>query len=59
MSSEDICFCANSNCPDMKCDRNMKHIKLAIPHSFSIFQECYKWKEANAVWFTDQLNKKK
>lgn len=31
MASEDITFCANKGCPDMKCDRNPKHIKLLIP----------------------------
>lgn len=57
MASEDITFCANSRCKDMKCDRNMKHIRLPIDHSFALFRDCPKWKEGNAAWLTKQLEK--
>lgn len=48
MASEDITFCANKGCPDMKCERNPKHIWLNIPHSFALFTDCPKWKPGNA-----------
>lgn len=35
MPSEDITFCFNWNCRRMKCERNPKHIRLDIPHSFA------------------------
>ena len=53
--SEDITFCANQGCPDMKCECNPKHIRLPIPHSFALFRNCPKWKEGNARWLTHQL----
>jgi hypothetical protein len=57
MASEDITFCANKVCNDMKCYRNPKHIKhLDIPHSFALFRDCSKWREGNAKWLTDQLD---
>lgn len=59
MASEDITFCANKGCTDMKCDRNPKHIKLPIPHSFSLFTNCPKWKPGKASWLTRQLEDKK
>lgn len=31
---EDITYCM-SECDDMKCFRNKRHIKLPIPHSFA------------------------
>lgn len=55
MASEDITFCANKGCPDMKCERNPKHIRLLIPHSFALFDKCPKWKPGNARWLTKQL----
>lgn len=55
--SEDITFCANDGCSDMKCMRNQKHIRLPIPHSFALFTECPKWRDKNAKWLTDQLEK--
>lgn len=56
MASEDITFCANKGCTDMKCERNPKHIKLwFINHSFSLFEECPKWKPSGARWLTKQL----
>ena len=55
MPSEDITFCANAGCKDMKCERNMKHIWLPIPHSFALFPDCPKWKDGNAKWLTEQL----
>lgn len=59
MASEDITFCANKGCPDMKCERNPQHIKLVwLPHSFSLFEECPKWKPGNAKWLTKQLEDK-
>lgn len=57
MASEDITFCANENCEDMKCYRNPKHIKLPIPHSFALFEQCPKWKTKGAEWLTKQMNK--
>ena len=55
MASEDITFCANRGCKDMKCERNPKNIRLPIPHSFALFPNCPKWKPGNAKWLTDQL----
>ena len=57
MPSEDITFCANNNCSDMNCYRNLKHIKLAIPHSFACFRDCSKWCEGNAKWLTSQIDR--
>jgi hypothetical protein len=58
MASEDITFCANKGCNDMKCYRNPKHIRiLDIPHSFALFRDCSKWCEGNARWLTEQLDK--
>lgn len=58
MASEDITFCANRGCNDMKCYRNPKHIRiLDIPHSFALFRDCSKWREGNARWLTEQLDK--
>lgn len=58
MASEDITFCANKGCPDMKCERNPKHIRLLIPHSFALFPQCPKWKPGNAWWLTKQVEDK-
>ena len=58
MESEDITFCANKACPSMKCERNPKHIRLTIPHSFGLFEECPKWTPGNAWWLTKQLGEK-
>ena len=55
MASEDIAFCANKGCTDMKCERNPKRIRLLIPHSFALFPDCPKWKPGNAKWLTKQL----
>lgn len=44
MVSEDITFCF-SECGNMKCIRNKKHIKLPIPHSFAFLdgtEDCLK-----------------
>jgi len=57
MASEDIIFCANENCEDLKCDRNKKHIKLPISHSFSLFNQCPKWSDEGAEWLTKQISK--
>lgn len=57
MPSEDITFCANKNCSHMKCDRNPKHIKLLIPHSFALFTQCEKWSNKGAEWLTKQVDK--
>ena len=54
--TEDITFCANQNCTDMKCMRNPAHIKLRIPHSFALFSECPNWNDNGAKWFTKQVN---
>lgn len=59
MASEDITFCANKGCPNMKCERNPKHIRLPISHSFALFRSCPKWKEGNAFWLTRQLEDKR
>lgn len=32
--NEDITYCF-VDCPHLKCERNKKHIKLLIPHSFA------------------------
>lgn len=53
--NEDITFCANYNCGDMGCMRNPKHIKLPIPHSFSLFPKCEKWSYKGAEWLTEQM----
>lgn len=37
MASEDITFCF-SECKNMKCTRNKKHIRLPIPHSFTFLE---------------------
>lgn len=45
MASEDITFCTNKKCKYMKCDRNPKHIKQLIPHSFADYdgtEYCYR-----------------
>lgn len=55
MASEDIIFCANKNCEDMECRRNQKHIKLAIPHSFSLFEQCENWDADGAEWLLKQI----
>ena len=39
MASEDITFCANKGCPDMKCESNPKHIRLLIPYSFALLEK--------------------
>lgn len=57
MASEDITFCANKNCGDMKCYRNQKHIELLIPHSFALFTQCAKWTDEGAEWLTKQMDK--
>ena len=59
MASEDITFCANKDCNDMKCHRNPKHIRIHdIPHSFALFTQCPKWKDNGAWWMTRQLEEK-
>ena len=57
MASEDITFCANKGCTYMKCERNPKHIRLQIPHSFALFTDCPKWKPGNSRWLTDQIER--
>lgn len=54
MASEDITFCANTGCKDMGCERNTKHIRLDIPHSFALFPDCKKWEVGNETWLTDE-----
>lgn len=42
--SEDITYCL-SECNDMKCFRNKRHIKLPIHHSFAFLEgteDCHK-----------------
>lgn len=44
--NEDITYCM-SECNDMKCFRNNKHIKLPIPHSYAFLEgteDCHKIK---------------
>ena len=54
--SEDITFCANRDCADMKCHRNPKHICiLDIPHSFALFDKCPKWSHVGAAWLIKQM----
>jgi hypothetical protein len=57
MASEDITFCANRECEELKCDRNSKRIRLAIPHSFSVFPDCRYFRTKCAQWFYDALKK--
>lgn len=59
MASEDITFCANTGCKDMRCDRNQKHIRLDIPHSFALFPDCKKWETGNETWLADELEEKR
>lgn len=43
--TEDITYCSNSKCGYLRCERNPKHIKLPIPHSFAELEGtdlCYK-----------------
>ena len=39
MPSEDITFCMNRKCNYKKCERNPKHIRLLIPHSFAYLED--------------------
>lgn len=55
MASEDIAFCANIGCADIKCERNPKNILQPIPHSFALFTDCPKWINGNARWLTEQI----
>ena len=55
MFSEDITFCANSNCENIECYRNPKRIKLNIPHAYALFSQCEKWSDDGAKWLTDQI----
>ena len=50
MASEDITYCMNENCNEMKCFRNPKHIKQMIPHSFAFLEgteDCYKTRKGD------------
>ena len=38
MASEDITYCINDKCEEMKCSRNPKHIKLPILHSYGFLE---------------------
>ena len=43
--SEDITYCSNNKCGYLSCERNQKHIKLPVPHSFAELDGtdlCYK-----------------
>ena len=43
--SEDITWCMDWGCACMKCERNPKHIKLPIDHSYALLEgteDCYK-----------------
>lgn len=45
MASEDITYCINDKCEEMKCSRNPKHIKLPILHSYGFLdgaEDCIK-----------------
>ena len=56
--SDDITFCANKKCKDLKCYRNPKNIKHHdIPHSFALFTQCEKWNDKGAEWITKQMDK--
>lgn len=57
MPSEDITFCANRKCTYTKCERNMKNIRLDIPHSVAMFPECKKWKDSGAKWLIEQIGR--
>jgi hypothetical protein len=53
--SEDITFCGNKECSNMECFRNPKHIKLSIPHSFALFDQCEYWDAKSAKWLINQF----
>lgn len=43
--TEDVAYCSNKKCGYLRCERNQKHIKLPIPHSFADLdgtKSCYK-----------------
>nr|DAF92913.1 MAG TPA: hypothetical protein [Siphoviridae sp. ctX5W26] len=48
--SEDMTFCADKSCKCMKCERNLKHIQIPIPHSFAMFTQCEKFNFDGAIW---------
>lgn len=35
---EDITYCANIECENISCDRNLKNIRQPIPHSFAALE---------------------
>jgi len=46
--TEDITYCTKQNCGYLRCERNQKHIKLPIPHSYAKLEGtefCYKNRE--------------
>ena len=46
--TEDITYCTKQNCGYLRCERNLKHIKLPIPHSYAKLEGtefCYKNRE--------------
>ena len=46
--TEDITYCTKQNCGYLRCKRNQKHIKQAIPHSYAQLEGtkfCYKKRE--------------
>lgn len=56
--SDDITFCANKECDDVRCCRNPKNIKhIDIPHSFALYTRCWKWDDKGAKWLTEQMDK--
>jgi len=42
--SEDITYCYNTKCKNLKCERHSSQIKkYYIPHSFGFFKDCVWW----------------
>lgn len=42
--SEDITYCYNTKCKNLKCERHSSQIKKHyIPHSFDFFKDCAWW----------------
>ena len=55
MPSEDITFCANRSCNRMTCERNPKHIKHLLQHSFAMFTDCPNFTIGGSRWLDKQL----
>lgn len=57
--TEDITYCSRSNCCYLRCERNHKHIKQSVPHSFAELEGtnyCYKEREGVGGIVSQQEN---